>query len=229
MSNFVNIDDSANYKPCNKLVYQIKVCKPPIGTMCINMLEQADAAMAMDGVTFISLETLKHLKDFNPEKFDVLMRLCKEGKAYETTKKNPFILCGTLGEYWVVNEKTLTRKYVMLFGEHRESITDDVIKEYLSDDSARFLPIETVPDQSQAWACFVPVEQTGTVTTPWGAVLTYNTPTIEHNGGDYIIAQDKDGAPDMSDRYVVNGGVFKNTYTLNSPIPSGDKTHIFGD
>ena len=37
----ININDVTKYKSCRKKIYEIYVCKPPIGTCVVNKLEQA--------------------------------------------------------------------------------------------------------------------------------------------------------------------------------------------
>lgn len=57
-----------------------------------------------------------------------------------------------------------------------------------------WVEVQSKPDTSSVWACFVPAAKTGKIR------------------GDFIIANDKDGRPDMDDRWVVNGGIFASTY-----------------
>ncbi len=89
------------------------------------------------------------------------------------------------------------------------------MKRYVAIDTSPingWFTVETVPDHSKAFACFVPQEETGEIETTW-AKLAINDPAAEHGPGDFVIAKvGKDGKPDLSDSYVVNGKVFARTY-----------------
>lgn len=62
------------------------------------------------------------------------------------------------------------------------------------------------------WVLKISKGKTMEVETSWGETLQVNSEGENHSDGDYIICSDKNGKPDMSDRWVVNGEVFKETY-----------------
>mgnify|MGYP007090436098 CR=1 FL=1 len=43
-----------------------------------------------------------------------------------------------------------------------------------------------------------------------------NDPSSEHGYGDYLVCPNKDGKPDFSDVWVVNGAVFPSTYDMTN-------------
>lgn len=46
-------------------------------------------------------------------------------------------------------------------------------------------------------------------------MLHTNLPNAPHGDGDYLVCANKDGQPDLSDVWVVNGAVFPNTYDMS--------------
>ena len=63
---------------------------------------------------------------------------------------------------------------------------------------------------------FVPNDISVTVETAGGNVLHTNLPDAPHGGGDFLICRvNKNGGPDLSDVWVLNGTVFPNTYDMS--------------
>ena len=109
----INIDNPKDYKPCRKKIYEIYVCKPPLGTCVINKLEQADVVKAVGGKTWFSAEDMQVMALANPKMFEFLRT-----NAYIVDANKRYVLGGTLGEMWTIDEAKLCQKY---------SLADDTI------------------------------------------------------------------------------------------------------
>lgn len=62
------------------------------------------------------------------------------------------------------------------------------------------------------YAMHIPVNVQMQVSTAWGDVLIANRPGVPHGNGDFLVCGEKNGRPDLSDVWVVNGKVFATTY-----------------
>ena len=208
----VNIQDLRNYKPCQKKQYEIHVCMPPKGTIVFNKLEQADSIKLMGGKTFFTVEELERLKVQNPQKFATIQQLVGSGRGYLVSDGTPFVLAGTIGEMWCVKPDKLASGYTFLSNGQPVRIDDRTLQQRCKGDCMDWQVIRSVPSNSKAWACFVPLAQKGQVMTSCGVVLNYNGVGASHGKGDFIIASDAGGQPDITNVYVVNGPVFATTY-----------------
>ena len=202
----INIwDNPANYKKCVKKQYEIWVCQPPQGTVVINKLEQADSVSACRGRTVFAPFEIEH----NPQIKALCEQLVKDGKAYIVNNPQTFVLSGTRGELWCIKGDKLAKKYV--WASDNTPINAQTLKSRLGD--AKYLgwqKVRTIPDNSAAYACFVPAKIQGQIQTSW-AILNINGRGVPHGKGDFVISQPgADGKP-SADRYVVNGAVFADT------------------
>lgn len=126
-----------------------------------------------------------------------------EGATYNT-KENDVILKGTVGELWVAP-------------------MEKVCKTYTKPDGSPLTPADFIPDRplrvktkpgNPCYAMHVSKSAMVEVKTAWGDVLLANRPGVEHGDGDFIVCGEKNGYPDLSDVWVVNGLVFKTTYEV---------------
>lgn len=198
-----NIADVNNYKKCKKKNYTIYFCLPPIGTICVNKLEEAYAFQEFEtnGIpTFITPHTM--LQKLSNEQRSIVLRYAQLGYLYKIENENTAVLYGTRGEFCIIATDKLSVKYTMSDGK---PVCVNKVRRNT------WYAINPVPDNSSAFACFVPNKYTGLITTSW-AVLTYNDPLVYHGNGDFLIAADMNGQPNLNDVYVVNGAVFKDTY-----------------
>ena len=198
-------DNPANYKPCKKKQYEIWVCKPPQGTVVINKLEQADAVKYADGRTFFTASEIKA----DPKTAAGVQQLLQAGKAYLVKDNQTFVLCGTQGEMWCISGAKLAQKYV--WASDGAPLNDDTLRPRLKGDYLPWTKVRTIPDNSTAFACFVPANVQGQIQTSW-AILNINGVGAAHGKGDFVIAANVNGQPDLGSRYVVNGTVFTDTY-----------------
>lgn len=191
-------------------IIEIHVCRPPFGTIVVNKLEQSDIVKVLNGKTYFTVTELNNLKQSNPSMYQSLCQLAQAVKVYVVNEKTPFVLAGTLGELWTVSLNTLAKKYVSLKSGSPTAInpSDPDINSGVFD----WIRVRTIPDNSSAFACFVPNTVTGQVATSWGTVLNINAVGVNHGKGDFVIASNVGNSPNLNDIYVINGNIFAKTY-----------------
>ncbi len=130
-----------------------------------------------------------------------------ENTSYCTDADKCVILTGTVGEQWVTGLKKLCSTYT---AEDGSPLTPEVISALLAGKEQVTMTVRTKADGPVIWARRIdgPMD----VATSWGDVLHANAPGVPHGEGDYLVAADKDGAPDPNDQWVVNGAIFPATY-----------------
>ena len=195
------------FKKCQKKQYNVHVCMPPIGTVCINKLEQYDSAVAVANVT--TSKALLFLPDEiqkNPALAQVLQTLLQQGKAYITSQERPFIIAGVIGELYTCRAISLQNGYTWSDGT---VINDQTIAPKLKNNILDWTVISTITTAQELYANFVPVSNQGVITSTQGYQMAYNMPGINHGKGDFIVANNPQG---MGDLKVVNGIVFAHTY-----------------
>ena len=75
------------------------------------------------------------------------------------------------------------------------------------------IDIVTRTDPDAYFAMRIPKEISVTVATAWGDALHSNLPNTEHGGGDYLVCRrGGNGAPDLSDVWILNGKIFPAYY-----------------
>ncbi len=122
------------------------------------------------------------------------------------------VLKGTVGEQWVTKLSKVLETYTKADGS---ALTE---KDF-TENKDTFIDLKTKAEPDTNFACFVPADVRLTVNTAWGDVLHVNDPASDHGYGDYLVCPNKDGKPDFSDVWVVNGAIFANTYdTTNAPV-----------
>lgn len=194
-------DNQSNYIKCKKKLYNIAACMPPVGTVVVNILEQADVVQALGGRTYFTADEVMELKAQNHPMFNTLSQLASQGRIYTVSEAKNVVLAGTMGEMWVVDFNKLVNSYTTASG--------GIIK---PEDLRTWCVVRTKPDVSTAFACFVPASIYGQIPTAWGTLLNINGLGVSHGKGDFVIAQSVNGVPNLQDRYVVNGVVFGRTY-----------------
>lgn len=219
-------DNPAYYKKCSKKQYEIWVCQPPVGTVLINKLEQADAVQYAGGRTFFTADSIKS----NPKVAADVQQLLQAGKAYLVKDDQTFVLCGTQGEMWCISAQKLAQKYVWASDGSQINAATFAKRQTQGTKVLPWTRVRTVPDNSTAFACFVPANMQGQIQTSW-AILNINGAGVGHGKGDFVIAADVGGQPDLNSRYVVNGLVFGDTYDnrgwADCLAPSGGTTAEF--
>ena len=118
------------------------------------------------------------------------------------------VLKGTLGEEWSTKLSKVLKTYTK---EDGSALTDSD----LLNNKGTFIPLRAKATPDANFAFYVPKNVIVEVQTAWGDVLYTNKSDTDHGKGDYLVCNNKDGQPDLSDVWVVNGAVFETTYKLN--------------
>lgn len=193
-------------KECRKKIYEIYVCMPPIGTCVINKLEQAQVVQQCEGRTYFTVREMQQIQQQNPQMYQFLMQ-----NAYIVSEKKRFVLCGMGGELWCIGDNKLAKTYV--FAADGGQIDPASLKQKIKDGVIDWTKVRTREDSGTLFARFVPLGKQEVVLTSWGDRLLANDPSVNmHGKGDFILYSSKNGQPDLSDSWVVNGAVFKATY-----------------
>lgn len=115
------------------------------------------------------------------------------------------VLKGTRDEIWTSPLPKVVSRYRKPDGSEL-SIDDFAVKDV-------FIDIETIPALDSYYAMHVPKDINVIVETPQGDILNTNLPNAPHGEGDYLICMiGKDGGPDLSDVWVLNGLIFPDCY-----------------
>lgn len=127
-----------------------------------------------------------------------------EDSTAVTDEEHCVVLTGTAGERWPVTMSQLLKKY--------DTSAYPVIQ--LGDKGI----VSPRPDNNFIWAekCKGPT----IVKTSWGVELRAMT-------GDFLVCADKDGAPDKSDRWVINKNIFPYTYEQVEGTDPDEDVKIF--
>lgn len=208
-------EDIRNYKNCAKKLYEIHVCMPPKNTIVVNKLEQADTVKMLNGKTYFTADEVLKFKEQNPQLLAQLQQLVSSGKAYAVTDATPFVLSGTVGEMWTIKADKLANTYTFMQSGQPLPINQQTLNQRMKGGVLPWTLIRTSPKAiaGQNMACFVPSACKGQIATSWGAVLNINGVGVDHGKGDFVVcAKLPDGKPNLGDRWVVNGNIFKTTY-----------------
>lgn len=250
----ININDAKNYKPCRKKIYEIFVCKPPIGTCVINKLEQADVVRQCNSKTFFTAEEMQKMSVSNPQMYNFL-----KANAYIVDSNKRYVLSGILGEMWTIDEAKLCARYQLTDGTnltpqailHRSYYctkiqsegnvkfvpTGKTLEAHIKEDNSNMQEdcicsvmtwhkVKTKPDMSSGFAMLVPKKEKVQVKTSWGSILTANLAGVEHGKGDFLVCGvTPQGKPDLNNRWIVNGVIFGATYNNQGWQDSLDAKH----
>lgn len=138
-----------------------------------------------------------------------------EGSRYITDNKKKFIISGTAGENWVIDEHKLASTYT--FADGTPITLHTLATKCNKDGQMEWQKLRTITDNNTNWALLVPKQvQNFPVETSWGDMLLANRPGIRHGYGDFLVCADNDGRPNPYDVWVVNGEIFPRTYDLHS-------------
>lgn len=209
----LDINDPKSYKKCQKKIYNVWVCMPPLGTCILNKLEHARFAEYIGKRTWYLSGEMKSMK--NSPLREVYTFLIKN--AYITNEKDRFIVSGTQGELKVIDSNNLAKTYVFL-GNSVDSDEEINMKSLrtrcmYSGDRMDWQLLETKADKSDYFACYVPANKMFTLRTSCGKLLVGNDPIIPHGKGDFVVCTaNPDNTPNLNNRWIVNGLVFGDTY-----------------
>ena len=124
-----------------------------------------------------------------------------EQSTYTVDENKPYVLIGNKGEEWCVTKATLLKSY---------ELTEADLEQFKV--GMQPTSITTKPGVPQ-WATHIDLDDQIKIETSWGEVLTSNVGD-GHGLGDWIICSDKNGQPDLNDRWVLNGEIFEETINI---------------
>lgn len=188
---------ASHYKLCMIKEYVAYVCRPPLGTLVINHLEQYRVVERL-GTSFISAGQLQLLRQTGNPVYTELSRCCASHQVSITTERTPLVVAGTLGEMTTCSVDVVKRQFKceipasqICFGWHR------IIAK-----------AQKVPNLA---ACFIPVAYYGVLDSPLGIRYDVNNPDVRHGKGDFVCCSVNIlGQPTLSSLRVVNGLAFGN-------------------
>lgn len=222
----VNINAPQQYKPCRPKQYSAWVCKPPVGTAILSkvlrmQLGQSNLAKRQ----FITASELRGLRDTNRELFSFIQQ-----NAQLVCESAQFVLCDTRGELSVIDNGSLANNFIFSTGEPISSRTlfsrcqpvnaQGLVYNCRVDSGTnilntamRWARVDSIANQRGiTFACFVPKScifqlQVG------NSMVVVNEQGVDHGKGDFILCSSTpDGKPNLNNRWVVNGLVFRDTY-----------------
>lgn len=141
-----------------------------------------------------------------------------EKSSYFTTEERPFVMIGQKGEEWIVEANILVKRYTINGKDINEFFLD-----YISSE-----PVNITTKPIQSWAMQIPKDISFKLSTAWGDSLVINDELKDGDFPDFIVCTDNYGAPNLNDRWVVDGNVFKETYSLLN-IPKLDDVSYLKD
>ncbi len=137
-----------------------------------------------------------------------------KGAKYTTNQNTPFVLSGTVGEQWVIDFKELAKTYTFADGTEINEVN---LKNKMQGGTLPWIKLTTRADAGTVWSCHLPTSvKNYPIKTSRGAVLQANRDGVKHGYGDFIMASDNGGAPNLKDVWVVNGIIFPRTYDLHA-------------
>jgi len=207
----VNYTDHKNFRPCRKKQYEIWVCKPPVGTVVINKLEQSQAVKSLNGKDYFTLDELQRLQSQNQMLYTQIAQAVQNGMAY-CVKEGDLVLSGTRGELSVASIQQVQSMYACFHNGAWSKNWQAAVADKLRNGCFDWVKAQSSQAMAgQAMACFVPVSQKGQIQTG-RTVSSFNSPGVDHGLGDFIVCNSVGGKPNLSDCRVVNGAVFADTY-----------------
>ena len=136
-----------------------------------------------------------------------------EGTYYKTNLDKPYVLKGLLNEEWTVSYFILTEYYTL---EDGTKITVDLLESFERLDGT-FDNIKIRPKENTKirFATRVVKDITNLpIRTRWNEITYANRDDVDREYGDMIVCSCKEGLPNFNDMWVVNGDVFKRTYSI---------------
>lgn len=220
-----NPNNQATYKPARKKQYDIHMGLPAMEAVFCNKFEQPQVATRLPfqpdrclltGQEMYRLQKYARKIPEIAEEYTLLKQWASQGLLYTATAKTKdrVILAGTQGELWTIKLSKLAQTYDIVNSDNTASpITPQSLSAKMVNGEMDWTRIRTKKDAGVVMACFVPAGYQMQITTSWGAVLTVNANGVPHGKGDFIMAScNPDGTPNMNDRWVVNGLIFRDTY-----------------
>lgn len=138
-----------------------------------------------------------------------------EDAHYTTNNTEKVLMKGLMNEIWLIDLKTLMNSYKFLDGEDINMETLNQRGKIIDNDLIMNWQDVISINNSMKYAQMIPKLYKLQITTKYGTNLNVNSDNSvsNHDQGDFILCSiDKDGKPNLNDKWVVDGNVFKKTY-----------------
>ena len=168
-----------------------------------------------------SLYSLCQKKEYNieccipPKGIEIYNHL--EDAHYITNDIEKVLMKGLMDEIWIIDLRTLMHSYKFLDGEEITMETLNNRGKIIDADLIMNWQRVSSINNSPKFAQLVPKIYKLQITTKYGTLLNVNSNNSisNHNLGDYILCSiNKDGTPNLKDKWVVDGNIFAKTYNF---------------
>lgn len=142
-----------------------------------------------------------------------------EDAHYITNDVERVLMKGLLDEIWIIDLETLMHSYKFINGEQISMYTLTNRGKIIDNDLILNWQKVSSVNNSLKFAQLVPKIYKLQITTKYGTLLNINSnnSVSNHSEGDYILcSRTKDGKPNLEDKWVVDGNIFKKTYKFLS-------------
>lgn len=138
-----------------------------------------------------------------------------EDAHYITNNVESVLMRGLLNEIWIIDLNTLMHSYK--FSDGTEINIDTLNQRGKRIDNDLIMNWQKVSsiNNSDKFAQLIPKVYKLQIRTKYNTLLNVNSDNSvsDHNLGDYILcSKNKDGSPNLDDKWVVDGNIFKQTY-----------------
>lgn len=204
----IDIGDISNYKQCSFKQHELWVCIPSANVAVVNRLVQLSTLQLLKGRTYLLPSELVEQSDT----VETALLDPQYGVESHSMKANTAIVYGVQGELSVVPLRFLQAYYSFVDKDTTVPVTTLAIEQRTKSGGMEWQKIRYTAKDTACWAYFVPsylgtasIEQNIMSTCVLG---TLNAGQIDHGEGDFIVASDAGGKPNLSTIQIVNGLVF---------------------
>lgn len=140
-----------------------------------------------------------------------------EDAHYITNDVERVLMRGLLNEIWIVDLNTLMHSYKFADGEEINLETLNKRGKMIDDDLIMNWHQVSSINNSDKFAQLIPKIYKLQIRTKYNTLLNVNSENSisDHHKGDYILcSKNPDGTPNLNDKWVVDGNVFRQTYSF---------------
>jgi hypothetical protein len=138
------------------------------------------------------------------------------GENFAICDVTPVAISGTIGELFAAPLKVILDDYSLKGG----GSLYDYLRQQFGNKTLYFdwLHVRSLPSTKKFYTLFIPETEQFRFTTADGTVYEVNHPRCEHGGGDFIVCSSLAGKPNLADKWVVNGNVFRAMFTTRGKL-----------
>lgn len=137
------------------------------------------------------------------------------GKMQTTTPSKPIEITDTLEQSIAVSFEELEKHYTDTKGNVLTKSFLKSMPEAIGDYIYPFRGVYNPSEEDVVWALHVPLSESFLIDTMEGRQFV-NMLGMKHGDGDFIVAPDKNGVPDLEKRQVVNGLRFEDRFDMRA-------------